>query len=105
MMRAAGEDEKSAPSPPRPYQAGWKLKTSTTMTELKKARTCHCPEGQDGKTEQVTVDRVILAMALSAMLEISAWNRRASKRSEKTHGRGQKYGETSVDGVWAITAT
>jgi len=82
---------------------GMKLKTGTTVTELKKGAdnvTCTL-KGKDGKTEQVTVDRVILAMGIVGNVE-NLGLEQAGIKVEKTHVVAGKYGETGVDGVWAI---
>jgi dihydrolipoamide dehydrogenase len=80
-----------------------KLKVGTTVTELKKGAdnvTCTL-KTKDGKTEQVTVDRVILAMGIVGNVE-NIGLEQAGIKVEKTHVVAGKYGETGVDGVWAI---
>src|SRR3982750_4274397 len=82
---------------------GMKLKTGTTVTELKKGAnevTCTL-KAKDGKTEQVTVERVILAMGIVGNVE-NIGLEAAGIKVEKTHIVAGKYGETGVDGVWAI---
>jgi dihydrolipoamide dehydrogenase len=82
---------------------GMKLKLGTTVTELKKGAdnvTCTL-KAKDGKTEQVTVDRVILAMGIVGNVE-NIGLEAAGIKVEKTHIVAGKYGETGVDGVWAI---
>jgi dihydrolipoamide dehydrogenase len=82
---------------------GMKLKTGTTVTELKRGQdnvTCTL-KAKDGKTEQVTVDRVILAMGIVGNVE-NIGLEAAGIKVEKTHIVAGKYGETGVDGVWAI---
>jgi dihydrolipoamide dehydrogenase len=82
---------------------GMKLKLQTQVTELKKGEgnvTCTL-KGADGKTEQVTVDRVILAMGIVGNVE-NIGLEAAGIKVEKTHVVAGKYGETGVDGVWAI---
>jgi dihydrolipoamide dehydrogenase len=82
---------------------GMKLKLGTTVTELKKGAdnvTCTL-KAQDGKTEAVTVDRVILAMGIVGNVE-NIGLEAAGIKVEKTHIVAGKYGETGVDGVWAI---
>jgi dihydrolipoamide dehydrogenase len=82
---------------------GMKLKLGTTVTELKKGAdnvTCTL-KAKDGKIEQVTVDRVILAMGIVGNVE-NIGLEAAGIKVEKTHIVAGKYGETGVDGVWAI---
>jgi dihydrolipoamide dehydrogenase len=82
---------------------GMKLKLGTTVTELKRGAdnvTCTL-KAKDGKTEQVTVDRVILAMGIVGNVE-NIGLEAAGIKVEKTHIVAGKYGETGVDGVWAI---
>jgi dihydrolipoamide dehydrogenase len=82
---------------------GMKLKLGTQVTELKKGAdnvTCTL-KAKDGKTEQVTVDRVILAMGIVGNVE-NIGLEAAGIRVDRTHIVAGKYGETGVDGVWAI---
>jgi dihydrolipoamide dehydrogenase len=82
---------------------GMKLKVGTQVTELKKGAdnvTCTLKD-KAGKTEQVTVDRVILAMGIVGNVENIGLEATGIK-VEKTHVVAGKYGETGVDGVWAI---
>jgi len=82
---------------------GMKLKLGTTVTELKRGTdnvTCTL-KAKDGKTEQVTVERVILAMGIVGNVE-NIGLEAAGIKVEKTHIVAGKYGETGVDGVWAI---
>ena len=82
---------------------GMKLKLGTTVTALKKGAdnvTCTLKD-KAGKTEEVTVDRVILAMGIVGKVE-NIGLEAAGIKVEKTHIVAGKYGETGVDGVWAI---
>jgi dihydrolipoamide dehydrogenase len=82
---------------------GMKLKTGTQVTELKKGAdnvTCTLKD-KAGKTEQVTVDRVILAMGIVGNVE-NIGLEAAGIKVDRTHVVAGKYGETGVDGVWAI---
>ena len=82
---------------------GMKLKLGTQVTELKKGAdnvTCTL-KAKDGKTETVVVDRVILAMGIVGNVEDIGLEA-AGIKVEKTHIVAGKYGETGVDGVWAI---
>ncbi len=82
---------------------GMKLKTGTTVTELKKGAdnvTCTL-KAKDGKTEQVTVDRVILAMGIVGNVE-NIGLETAGVKVDRTHVVVNQWGETGVPGVWAI---
>ena len=82
---------------------GMKLKLETQVTELKRGVdnvTCTL-KAKDGKTEQVTVDRVILAMGIVGNVE-NIGLEAAGIKVDRTHIVAGKYGETGVDGVWAI---
>ena len=82
---------------------GMKLKLGTQVTELKKGadNVTATLKAKDGKTETVTVDRVILAMGIVGNVE-NIGLEAAGIKVEKTHIVAGKYGETGVDGVWAI---
>src|SRR5436190_382445 len=82
---------------------GMKLKVGTQVTELKKGTndvTCTLQD-KAGKTEQVTVERVILAMGIVGNVE-NIGLEAAGIKVERAHVVAGKYGETGVDGVWAI---
>jgi dihydrolipoamide dehydrogenase len=82
---------------------GMKLKVGTQVTELKKGAdnvTCTLKD-KAGKTEQVTVDRVILAVGIVGNVE-NIGLEAAGIKVDRTHVVAGKYGETGVDGVWAI---
>ena len=82
---------------------GMKLKTGTTVTELKKGAdnvTCTL-KAKDGKAEQVTVDRVILAMGIVGNVE-NIGLETAGVKVDRTHVVVNQWGETGVPGVWAI---
>src|SRR6185503_10365775 len=82
---------------------GMKLKVGTTVTELKKGadNVTATLKAKDGKTEQLTVDRVILAMGIVGNVE-NLGLEAAGIKVDRTHVVAGKYGETGVDGVWAI---
>src|SRR5579862_8067955 len=82
---------------------GMKLKVGTTVTELKKGadNVTATLKAKDGKTEQITVDRVILAMGIVGNVE-NIGLEEAGIKVDRTHVVAGKYGETGVDGVWAI---
>src|SRR5476651_2652581 len=74
---------------------GMKLKVGTTVTELKKGAdnvTCTL-KTKDGKTEQLTVDRVILAMGIVGNVE-NIGLEAAGIKVDRTHVVAGKYGET-----------
>ena len=82
---------------------GMKLKLGTTVTALKNGAdnvTCTLKD-KAGTTEEVTVDRVILAMGIVGNVE-NIGLEAAGIKVEKTHIVADKYGETGVEGVWAI---
>jgi dihydrolipoamide dehydrogenase len=82
---------------------GMKLKVGTTVTELKKGadNVTAALKTKDGKTETLTVDRVILAMGIVGNVE-NIGLEQAGIKVDRTHVVAGKYGETGVDGVWAI---
>lgn len=82
---------------------GMKLKVGTQVVALKKGDnsvTCTLKDSV-GKTETLTVDRVILAMGIVGNVE-NIGLEALGIRIEKTHVVAGKYGETGVEGVWAI---
>src|SRR5471030_1199782 len=82
---------------------GMKLKTGTQVTALKKGAdnvTCSLKD-KAGKTEDVTVERVILAMGIVGNVE-NIGLEAAGIKVDRTHIVAGKFGETGVDGVWAI---
>src|SRR6201995_1308444 len=82
---------------------GMKLKVGTTVTELKKGadNVTATLKAKDGKTESLTVDRVILAMGIVGNVE-NIGLEAAGIKVDRTHVVAGKYGETGVEGVWAI---
>ena len=82
---------------------GMKLKVGTTVTALKKGadNVTATLKAKDGKTEDVIVDRVILAMGIVGNVE-NIGLEAAGIKVDRTHVVAGKYGETGVDGVWAI---
>src|ERR1700759_3969403 len=82
---------------------GMKLKVGTTVTELKKGadNVTATLKAKDGKTESLTVDRVILAMGIVGNVE-NIGLEQAGIKVDRTHVVAGKYGETGVEGVWAI---
>jgi dihydrolipoamide dehydrogenase len=82
---------------------GMKLKVGTTVTELKKgADTVTATlKAKDGKTETLTVDRVILAMGIVGNIE-NIGLEAAGIKTDRTHVVVNSWGETGVPGMWAI---
>ena len=82
---------------------GMKLKTGTTVTELKKGadNVTATLKAKDGKTETLTVDRVILAMGIVGNVE-NIGLEAAGIKVDRTHVVANQWGETGVPGVWAI---
>src|ERR1700744_439673 len=79
---------------------GMKLKVGTTVTELKKGtdNVTATLKAKDGKTETLTVDRVILAMGIVGNVE-NIGLEAAGIKVDRTHVVAGKYGETGVEGV------
>src|ERR1700760_2972939 len=82
---------------------GMKLKVGTTVTELKKgADNVACTlKAKDGKTETLTVDRVILAMGIVGNVE-NIGLEAAGIKVDRTHVVANQWGETGAPGIWAI---
>src|SRR6201992_1092056 len=82
---------------------GMKLKVGTTVTELKKGadNVTATLKAKDGKTETITVDRVILAMGIVGNVE-NIGLEQAGIKVDRTHVVANEWGETGVPGVWAI---
>src|ERR1700677_2707501 len=74
---------------------GMKLKVGTTVTELKKGadNVTAILKTKDGKTESLTVDRVILAMGIVGDVE-NIGLEQAGIKVDRTHVVAGKYGET-----------
>ncbi len=83
---------------------GMKLKTGATVEKLDKGAnnvTAAIIKGKDGKTESLTVERVILAMGIVGNVE-NIGLESAGIKVEKTHVVANEWGETGAPGVWAI---
>ncbi len=82
---------------------GMTLKVGTTVTELKTgADTVTATlKAKDGKSESLTVDRVILAMGIVGNVE-NIGLEAAGIKTDRTHVVVNQWGETGVPGVWAI---
>jgi dihydrolipoamide dehydrogenase len=82
---------------------GMTLKVGTTVTELKKGadNVTATLKAKDGKTQTLTVDRVILAMGIVGNVE-NLGLEAAGIKTDRTHVVINPWGETGVPGVWAI---
>ncbi|HKD48273.1 MAG TPA: dihydrolipoyl dehydrogenase, partial [Rhizomicrobium sp.] len=82
---------------------GMKLKVGTTVTELKKGTDSVVAtlKAKDGKTETITIDRVILAMGIVGNVE-NIGLEAAGIKVDRTHVVINQWGETGVAGIWAI---
>ncbi len=82
---------------------GMVLKTATTVEKLKKGANSVTAtlKAKDGKTETLTVDRVILAVGIVGNVENLGLTE-AGVKFEKTHVVVNQWGETGVAGVHAI---
>jgi dihydrolipoamide dehydrogenase len=82
---------------------GMKIRTGTGVTALKKGAdnvtaTLKLP---DGKTEEITVDRVIMAVGIVGNVE-NIGLEKTKVKVEKTHVVIDKYGRTDEPGIYAI---
>jgi dihydrolipoamide dehydrogenase len=82
---------------------GMKLKTSTTVSKLEKGKDTVTATltAKDGKTETLTVDRVILAVGIVGNVE-NIGLEQVGVKVEKTHVVANQWGETGVAGLYAI---
>ncbi|MGA9794154.1 MAG: dihydrolipoyl dehydrogenase [Rhizomicrobium sp.] len=82
---------------------GMKLKTTTTVEKLEKGNdnVTATLKSKDGKTETITVDRVILAVGIVGNVENNGYEA-AGIKIDKTHVAIDQWGATGVPGVWAI---
>ncbi|HEY1708195.1 MAG TPA: dihydrolipoyl dehydrogenase [Rhizomicrobium sp.] len=82
---------------------GMKIRTATTVEKLEKGadNVTATLKAKDGKTETLTVDRVILAVGIVGNVENNGYEQ-AGIKIEKTHVVANQWGETGVAGVWAI---
>ena len=82
---------------------GMKLRTATTVTELKKGADSVTATLKDkaGKTETIAVERVILAVGIVGNVENLGLEGTRVK-VEKSHVVTDPYGRTAEPGVWAI---
>ena len=82
---------------------GMKIKVGTTVTKLEKGadNVTATLKAKDGKTETLTVDRVILAVGIVGNVENNGYEQ-AGLKLDKTHVVVDKWGATGVPGLWAI---
>jgi len=82
---------------------GMVIKTATTVSKLDKGanQVTATLKAKDGKTEQITVDRVILAVGIVGNVENIGLEQLGVK-VDKTHVVVNQWGETGVPGLWAI---
>jgi dihydrolipoamide dehydrogenase len=82
---------------------GMKIKIGTTVEKLEKGtdNVTATLKSKDGKTETLTVDRVILAIGIVGNVENNAFEQ-AGIKVEKAHVVADKWGATGIAGIWAI---
>ena len=82
---------------------GMKIRTGTGVTALKKGADSVTAtlKGQDGKTEEVTVERVIMAVGIVGNVE-NIGLEKTKVKVEKTHVVIDEYGRTGEPGIYAI---
>src|SRR6202012_405746 len=82
---------------------GMKLKAATTVEKLEKGANniTATLKTKDGKTETLTVDRVILAVGIVGNVENNGYEA-AGIKIDRTHVVIDEWGATGVPGVWAI---
>jgi dihydrolipoamide dehydrogenase len=82
---------------------GMKIKVSTTVEKLEKGADSVTAtlKANDGKTETITVDRVILTVGIVGNVE-NIGLEGVGVKVEKTHVVINQWGETGVPGLWAI---
>jgi dihydrolipoamide dehydrogenase len=82
---------------------GMKLKVGNTVEKLEKGsdNVTATLKSKDGKTETLTVDRVILAIGIVGNVENNGFEETGVK-VERTHVVVNEWGETGVTGLWAI---
>jgi dihydrolipoamide dehydrogenase len=82
---------------------GMKIKLGTSVEKLEKGadNVTATLKSQDGKTETITVDRVILAIGIVGNVEDNGYEQ-AGVKVERTHVVVNEWDETGVPGLWAI---
>jgi len=98
------EDEEISAFAARAFaKQGMKLRTSTSVEKLEKGADSVTAtlKAKDGKTETITVDRVVLAMGIVGNVENNGYEQ-AGIKIDRTHVVVNEWGETGVPGLWAI---
>lgn len=81
---------------------GMTIKKSASVTELKKGKdTVTCVVETNGKKEEITVDRVILAIGITGNIE-NIGLEKIGVKTDRGHIVIDGYGQTGVPGVWAL---
>ncbi len=82
---------------------GMTIKVSTTVESLQKGadNVTAMLKSKDGKTETITVDRVILAVGIVGNVE-NIGLAESGVKVEKSHVTVNQWGESGVPGLWAI---
>jgi len=82
---------------------GMNIKTATTVEKLEKGENTVTAtlKTKDGKTETLTVDRVILAVGIVGNVE-NIGLEQAGVKVDRTHVVIDQWGATGVGGIWAI---
>jgi dihydrolipoamide dehydrogenase len=82
---------------------GMKIRTSATVEKLEKAADSVTAtiKSKDGKTDTLTIERVILAVGIVGNVE-NLGLEVAGVKVDRTHVVVNEWGETGVPGVWAI---
>lgn len=81
---------------------GMTIKTNASVTELKKGKdSVTCVVEQKGKKEEITVDRVIIAIGITGNVETLGLEG-AGIKTDRGHIVTDEWGHTGVDGFWAI---
>ncbi len=82
---------------------GMKIRTSTTVEKLEKGADSVTAtlKAKDGKSETLTVDRVILAVGIVGNFE-NIGLEAAGVKVDRTHVVANEWGETGASGIWAI---
>ncbi len=81
---------------------GMNILTEASVTKLDKAKeSVTCTVEQKGKKQEITVDRVILAIGITGNVE-GLGLEEAGVKVEKGHIVTNEWGETGVKGLWAI---
>src|SRR5258706_2935588 len=99
-----GEDEEISAFAARAFaKQGMTIKVSTTVESLQKGadNVTAMLKSKDGKTETITVDRVILAVGIVGNVE-NIGLAESGVKVEKSHVTVNQWGETGVPGLWAI---